>query len=175
VGGTEQLARTRRIAFLAGLGLAVLLIAGWRTSGHDALPGLELNVLVNPTGAIEVRPAGQVAAERDLRPGGDPAAGRFTIRNQTGQRLRLRLRTELAPQPVQRLVVLRLRSAGGRTLFRGSLSELRRWQRTGLELAPGQRRRVQLRAWLPDSVERGYEARKLDVALHLGADWSAGP
>jgi hypothetical protein len=56
-------------------------------------------------------------------------------------------------------------SVDGEPLFRGSLARLRRWTRRSFHLRPHQSRKLEVRAWLPRSTQRGYEFRSDDVTL----------
>jgi hypothetical protein len=103
-----------------------------------------------------------------MRPG-RPENGKETrlgVENQTARPLELRMRARPSIRDLDRLLAVRV-SAGEQELFAGRLGVLRSWTRTPLQLRSGETRPVTVRIWLPDSVGRGYEARRDDIVLEL--------
>jgi hypothetical protein len=101
--------------------------------------------------------------EARLRPGGPRAGGTFTIRNQTGEDLAVALRAEVSSTSLNGLLEVRVRG-GGRLLAESALEGLR-VRPIRLQLASGQRARLDLEAWLPSQVLDGYEGALVDVTL----------
>ena len=61
-------------------------------------------------------------------------------------------------------------SAGERTISTGTLGEFRTWTRDGLTLDDGEKRTLELRAWLPEGGERNHEGVILDATVELRAE-----
>jgi len=163
----------KRIVFVVGFGAAVTApVTLARLPPHPAPPGLAVRVLVQRTGALDVRPTGRIVAAPSLRPGAPPAAGTADVVNESGQGLHLRVRATPPARAVDRLVVVRV-SSFGQTLFRGRLSALRDWRPTPLELPPGAAAPLTVEVGIPRTAATGWEAESLDLALELDADWEA--
>lgn len=157
-----------RVAFLAGLALAVVAVLGWRMPvGSDTL-ALELRLIVNSTGELGVSPAGQIAARNDLEPrtDHDGLQAETSVTNQTGRPVLLGARALPSSRDLDNRLAVSV-EAGGRILFRGELGKLRRPTRRSVRLRPGRTVPLTVVAWLPARVRSGYEGRIEDVTLEL--------
>jgi hypothetical protein len=164
---TPSKALTRLIGLLIGCTLSVGFVASGQMPQHSGLPGARLKIVSAPTRELSVAPHGRFLSARDMRPGRtrEEARGKVTVTNVTGSALVVRLRGRPSTSDLDRLLRIRI-TAGTERLFEGRLSELRRWSRRALRLAPAEKRRLAVRAWLPSSVTgEGYRAR--DLALRL--------
>jgi hypothetical protein len=135
--------------------------------------GADVTVTAGPTGELAVSPVGVVASIRRMVPGPEGTPARFTVRNQTGVRLTVRVRALPSIAELDDLMRVRMRSNGQR-VFDGSLGALRAWTDATVTLASGQERDIELWAWLPPSVRSGYEGRILDVGLDFGTARAGG-
>jgi hypothetical protein len=79
---------------------------------------------------------------------------------------RLRLRAMPALQDLDALLTVRVR-ADSRTVFGGRLSELRRWTRSPVRLAPGEDTRLVVELSLPRDGAARSEGRTGDLELEL--------
>jgi len=167
--GPKNSGYIRLTGFLLGCALAVGLVLSGRTpEGHAGSPA-SLTISSKPTTELGVSPAGELLSERNLKPGGRQAHATVGIANFTAHALPVRLRVASTGQDLDRILVIELGTPGKR-LFRGRLGELRSWSKRPLRLAPRQKRRVEIRAWIPASVRDGYQGRSADVEL----EWKAG-
>jgi hypothetical protein len=53
----------------------------------------------------------------------------------------------------------------GRPVFSGRLAELRSWTRKRIRVRPGAVQKLQFEAWLPMSIDSGFEGRSLELQL----------
>ena len=157
-----------RLAFIAGLAVAVALVLGWRVPPGSGALGLELRLVVNSTGELGVAPAGQIAGRNDLQPRSshDRLGGGTTVTNQTARGLRVSVRARPSSRDLDDRLVVTV-GAGGRRLFRGPLGELRSPTRRSVLLAAGSSAPLTVSARLPARVRTGYEARIEDLTLEL--------
>jgi len=159
----------RFTGLLLGCALAVGLVLSGRTpAGHAGSPA-SLTISSKPTTELGVSPVGELLSERNLKPGGREAHATIGLANFTARALSVRLRVASSGQDLDRILVIELGTAGER-VFRGRLGELRSWSARRLRLAPRQKRRVEVRAWIPASVRDGYHGRSADVEF----EWKAG-
>jgi hypothetical protein len=144
---------------------AALTVAARPAGGHgEALPA-SLSLAALQDGAVEVSPAAPAAVLRSprLRPGGH-ASGVLRLRNQTGTELQLGLRGRPSSTALDGLVRVQV-IAGHRELSNTTLQGLRKGTEASIPLAPRESARLRVRAWLPASIETGYEGREVKVML----------
>jgi hypothetical protein len=98
-----------------------------------------------------------------MRPGSH-ARGSFTLSNQTGETLAVRLRAKPNSTALDGTAQVRLESHG-HVLSEGTLQALRQGTAKAVRLAPGGTAPVHVVAWIPAEVETGYEGRDVAVAL----------
>ncbi|HKO39303.1 MAG TPA: hypothetical protein VJU14_13140 [Solirubrobacterales bacterium] len=155
----------RAAGALLGLTLAVTLLLVSRPGAVGAGAPAAVSVAIVPVGELEVTPAPPrpVLEARSLRPGGPPASGAFTVRNQTGEDLAVALRADMDSTALNGLLEVRVRS-GDRVLSESSLESLR-VRPPRLQLASGERADLSIEAWLPSQVLEGYEGAIVDVTL----------
>ncbi|MGC1167153.1 MAG: hypothetical protein WA862_13715 [Solirubrobacterales bacterium] len=155
----------RAAGVLLGLALAVTVVLVSLPGASGAGAPAAVSIAVAPAGELEVLPASPrpVLEARSLRPGGPRASGAFTVRNQTGESLRVALRAAVDSTALNGLLEVRVR-AGGRLLSESTLEGLR-VRPIRLRLASGQRALLSFEAWLPAEVLDGYEGALVDVTL----------
>lgn len=153
---------------LAGIALALVALSTWQVPRGTGVPRGALTFTTWPTGELEVRPGTPFLEDTDLRPRAAAGApkGAFTLRNQTPVALGVRFRARPSIPDLDGLLRVRI-GAAGRTLYTGSLGDLRRWTARSLALRSGQRARVEVRAWVPESARDGYQGRIADVTFEL--------
>jgi hypothetical protein len=155
----------RAAGALLGIALAVTLLIASRPGAAGAGAPAAVAFAVAPVGELEVvpPPPKPVLEARSLRPGGPRARSGFTLRNQTGEDLAVALRAEVDSTALNGLLEVSVRS-GGRLLVESTLESLR-VRPIRLQLASGQRARLDLETWLPAQVLDGYEGALVDVTL----------
>jgi hypothetical protein len=155
----------RAAGALLGLTLAVTLLLVSRPGAADAGAPASLSVAIAPVGELEISPAPPqpVLEARSLRPGGPPASGAFTVRNQTGEDLTVVLRADVSSTALNGLLEVRIQS-GGRVLSESTLESLR-VRPLRLQLNSGEGIPLSIEAWLPAQVLEGYEGALVDVTL----------
>lgn len=163
---TDSIAKT--LGLLAGLALAVVLLASWRVLSPAGTPGAEVAFVAMPPGELTVSPAGELMRGRELRAGGQAISSRATLRNITGQRLAVRVRLAPSTPDLDRLLRVELR-AGEVVLAAGTLGELRRWSSRTAALAAGESRGLSAKAWLSPDAGAGAAGLLVDVTLELRA------
>jgi hypothetical protein len=155
----------KRLGILLGVVLAGAALAAWRVPGGESTLGADIRVDAVQTGEIGVSPVRPFVNAASLLPGGS-AAGHVALRNQTGVPLRVRLRALPSTPDLDSLAQMRIES-GSRTLFTGSLGELRRAGTGPLALAPGASRKLHVGISLPTGLRSGYQGRIVDITLQL--------
>jgi hypothetical protein len=148
-----------------GLSLALAVLLASRPGAAGSPLPASVNFSLAPTGALEARPAPpQTSVLRSsLRPGGRAGDGRFSLRNQSGGRLRVSLRARPDSTALDGLLRLRLRQ-GSRLLADTTLQGLASHP-ASFALASGERARFQVRAWIPAEIRGGAAGALVRVAL----------
>jgi hypothetical protein len=166
----------RAAGALLGICLAVALLLVSRPDAAGAPLPASVRIAVAPVGELEIAPAPPRAAlvANALRPGGRPARGAFTARNQTGEDLTVVLQADADSTALNGLLGVRV-GAGNGPVEQTTLEGLR-LHPIRLRLDSGQRTRLRLEAWLPAEVLSGYEGRQVEVTLTpvLHAEEGAG-
>ena len=158
--------RTARIAALVlGLLAAVAVAFNGRMPEGSGRLGLDLKLVVQPTGELAVSPSGAVIRASGLEAGTE-RSGELTVRNQTAAPVDVQLRMTAAGREVDRLLWIEAAS-GDTTLLRGPLGHARSWTARSLRLAPGDARPLRVRVWLPEGAGSGYRGRIEDMTLEL--------
>jgi hypothetical protein len=159
----------RRAGFLCGLALVAVALLAWRIPpGEGRLVGADLIFSSGQTGELAVSPAGPFLTLTSFGPASGIASGEFQVVNRTGRRLAVHVRAEPDSEDLDRLLRVRL-SAGSSGVARGELGRLRAWSTRPFVLGSGERRRVELEAWFPRSLNRGYVGTIETVSLQLQA------
>lgn len=158
----------KALGLLAGLALAIALLASWRVAAPGGVAGAEVAFTTMPPGELTVAGAGSLIRSRGLRPGGRPVTGRAKLRNIAGKRLAVRARLAPSNPDLDRLLRVELR-AGDIDLAAGTLGELRRWSPRALRLDPGASSALSAKAWIPRGDGRGAAGRLVDVTVELRA------
>jgi hypothetical protein len=163
---TQHRAIPRALGALAGIALAAGLVATARPS--DEVPSLPASArfTVPLSGELAVDPAfpRPVLEAAGLRPDGPHAAASFDLRNQTGKTLGVAFRAKSGASGLDGLLRVRLRSAG-KTIADATLQGLRAGSDVPVELASGAGAEIRVEAWIPVSVDSGYESRSANVSL----------
>lgn len=157
---------TRAIGAAIGLGLVAALIFSARPAGgHGGVLPASLRFTASLDGAVAAEPAAPepLLASGPMRPGSH-ARGDFTLRNETGETLAVRLRAKPSSTALDGTAQVRLESRGV-VLSEGTLQALRQGTTEAIQLAPGATAPVHVVAWIPAEVETGYEGRDVAVAL----------
>jgi hypothetical protein len=157
---------TRAIGAAIGLSLvAALIVAARPAGGHGGVLPATLRFTAALDGAVAAEPAAPkpLLASGPMRPGSH-ARGSFTLRNQTGETLAVRLRAKPSSTQLDGTAQVRLESRGI-VLSEGTLQALRQGTNEAVRLRPGGAAVVQVTAWIPAEVETGYEGRNVSVAL----------
>jgi hypothetical protein len=157
---------TRAIGAAIGLGLvAALIVMARPAGGHGGVLPASLRFTAVLDGSVEVDPASPkpLLASGPMRPGSHVSGG-FTLRNQTGEVLAVRLRAKPDSTALDGTAQVRLLSRG-KVLAEGTLQALRQGTAEAVRLQPGAASRVRVLAWIPAEVETGYEGRNVAVAL----------
>jgi hypothetical protein len=155
----------RWLGRLAGAGAAVVLLAQGHVATGTEVPPLRLTLEAVPAGETAVRPVGRVMDARALAAGAAAALVTLHLADRTGRGTRVRLRAAGPPQEAEGLVRVRL-SVPPRTLFDGSLHDLRQWSRA-VRMGPADETAVTVRAWLAPDVPGAYRGREVRVRLEL--------
>lgn len=145
-------------AFLAGLAVAAIAVAGWRVPTHST-PGASLKVVAVGTNELQASPAHPFSVSGDLKPGfSRGGVGRVTLHNTMAQPLAVRIHTLPSVTDLDRL--LRVRASGaGKQVFLGSLGDLRSWTRRQFVVPAHGKTVLQTQFWLPSWVKRGFQNR----------------
>lgn len=155
--------------FSAGLAVAAFLVAANRVEASVGDLGADVSISTLATGELAL-PTQPFLRGVQLRPA---PAGRaidvdLPVGNHTGFALGVRMRALPSNTELDRVLRLHVRN-GNRTLFRGTLGELRRWTPANLRLAPSATQHLRVRAWVGASAGSTYQGRMSDVSLELKA------
>jgi hypothetical protein len=153
-------------AFLAGLAVAAIAVAGWRVPTHST-PGASLKVVAVGTSELQAFPAHPFTISNEIKPGlGRGGAGRVTLHNTMAQPLAVRIHTLPSVTDLDRL--LRVRASGaGKQVFLGSLGGLRSWTKRQFVVPAHGKTLLETRFWLPQSVRRGFQNRTATVTIEF--------
>lgn len=156
-----------RIAgFACGLAVAAGVVISGMTPASHARLGAQLEIETLSTGELAASPDGIFLEADGLEPGGPDAGahGVSRITNQTATPLDLRARVLPSSRNLDRLLRVRITAAGKR-IFDDRLALLREWTQRSFRLRAAHEAEIQVRAWLPASVEPGYEASGTRLTL----------
>jgi hypothetical protein len=161
-------AKTNHLVRLAGFSIGAVIAIGVVLAGRmpesQAEAPARLLVASQPTTELGVSPAGADFLAAGLRPGGRPARGVLTLDNFTERPLRVAMRVTSPQHDLDSLV--RVRAAlRGRPVFAGRLADLRSWTREPLRLPADRLHKLQFEAWLPMSIDSGFEGRSVELEL----------
>jgi hypothetical protein len=158
----------RWTAFTAGCLIAVSVVLGGKLPEGRAAAGVTLSLSSQPTAELGVSPPANPFLEtRELTPGGPPARAGLELSNYTTRKLAIRARLQPGDRDLDSLVQAAL-TVDRRSVFQGSLSELRSRSAARFDLGPAGRRRLGLRLWLPRSVEHDFQGRSAQLSLAIG-------
>lgn len=160
----DRITRIAAIAIGAAIVLAIVLSAR-PAGGHGGVLPASLRVTASQDGAISITPAAPepVLEDARLRPGGH-ARGELLLRNQTGERLAVRLRAEPSSTALDGILRVRI-EAGGEEVFDSTLQALRQGTAGPIRIGPGEAVEARVSAWIPAIEATGYEGRDVDVLL----------
>ena len=150
--------------FLAGLAIAAVLVAGWRVPAPKA-PGASLRVTAAGTSELTSTPAHPFLVTSDLQPG-HPVSRKVVLTNTMAQPLAVRLHAVPVDQDLDKLLLVKA-SAGGKTVFAGTLGELRHWSPRSFVVPYRGQTALQTSFWLAKSTRHGYQQRTGDIDLEF--------
>jgi hypothetical protein len=152
-------------AFLAGLAVAAIAVAGWRVPTHST-PGASLQVVAVGTSELQTSPAHPFAISSNLKPGATPGVGNVDLHNTMAQPLAVRIHA--VPSVTDLDPLLRVEaSAAGQVVYRGRLNGLRSWTRRDFVVPSHGYSTLETRFWLPGSVKRGFQNRVATVTIEF--------
>ena len=140
-----------------------------RTAGSSRV---DVRMLANQTGSLQVTPPGPVLNAHGLRPGQDGVAGGITLRNVTAEPLAVRIGAKSAGPEVDDVLHIAVKHRG-QALFRGPLGRLRQGARRPLRLSSGRSVHLAIRASIPDGLQSGFLGRARDVLLQFATSSTA--
>ncbi len=153
-------------AFLAGLAVAAIAVAGWRVPTQST-PGASLEVVAVGTNELRATPAHPFSISNSIKPGAEHGGdGRVALRNTMAQPLAVGIRAVPSVPDLDRLLRVKA-SAEGRSVFRGSLHDLRSWTKRRFVVPSHGRTMLQTRFWLSDSVRHGFQSRGVRVTIEF--------
>lgn len=150
--------------FLAGLAIAAVLVAGWRVPAPKA-PGASLRVTAAGTSELTGTPAHSFLVASDLQPG-HPVSRKVMLTNTMAQPLAVRIHAVPVNQDLDKLLQVKA-SAGGKTVFAGTLGNLRDWSPQRFVVPAGAQAALQTRFWIAKSARYGYQQRTGDIKLEF--------
>jgi hypothetical protein len=162
----------RIVALASGLLLALAVVATHQVPAGTGQLGFDVELSTGSTGELAVAPQGRVAIASGLTPGGRSAAGSVIVENQTAARIGLAPVVD-APETEADGSVWIAVTRSGRTLANRPLALMRGAKRPAFSLAPHERARLRLHAWLPKRTPAGWEGRITRAQIGWRA-WSGG-
>jgi hypothetical protein len=144
----SSLDATKWIGAAAGILLAVALVLSWKVPAEGRPLPAEVSLRADPSGELELRPASDFLSAERLEVGGRAASGRVLLHNITPVTLAVRVRLEPSSPALDRALLVRLESDGGR-LAEARLGALRRWSTRSLRIRSGRSAVLRARVWLP--------------------------
>lgn len=160
----DRITRIAAVALGAAIVFVIVMLAR-PAGGHGGILPASLRVAVSQDGALVVSPAAPkpVLEDARLRPGAH-AGGELRLRNQTGERLAVRLRAEPSSTALDGILRVRI-EAGGQSVFDSTLQALRQGTEDAVLIGAGRAAPVHVSAWIPATEATGYEGRQVDVLL----------
>jgi hypothetical protein len=152
-------------AFLAGLAVAAVAVAGWRVPTHE-IAGANLQLVAVGTSELQTSPAHPFTIKSNLKPGREGAVGQVRLHNTMAQPLAVRIHALRSVTDLDRLLRVEA-SAGGRVLYRGPLKGLRSWTKRAFVVPTRGHAVLQAKVWLPASVRRGFQNRVATVTIEF--------
>jgi hypothetical protein len=167
--GNKHYRWERRTGFLLGLAISLVLVAAWQVPAGTGRLGLDVRVVANQTGELQVAPVGAFVTGTGLEGGGaDTARGQTEVTNQTGRTLDVRMRLLPNNRDVDQVLLVDAQG-GGRPLYSGPLGGSRRWSREAVRVAPGNSFEIDVRLRVPEGASEHYRGRMADITLELSS------
>jgi hypothetical protein len=154
----------RFAGFAIGVAIAVSVVLAGRMPESQGEAPARLTVASQPTTELGLKPAGAEFLAGTLRPGEPPARGVLTLDNYTARPLLAAMRVTSPQHDLDSVVRVRA-SLSGRRVFSGPLGELRAWTRRPLRVPAKGVHKLEFRAWVPMSIDSGYEGRSVELQL----------
>ena len=163
--------RSDRVARIAGailaLGVVSAVIVVSRIPGGTGRLGADVTFITTPTGELAVSPTGPILQLSGLQPAPGPTkTGSFTVTNIASDTISIGLRALPSTRDLDELLRVQV-TAGGDDLFDGTLSGLTAGSPLSLRLGAGRSADLVVAAWLPVSLDDGYQGRIDDVTLQF--------
>jgi hypothetical protein len=153
-------------AFLAGLAVAAIAVAGWRVPTHST-PGASLKVVAVGSNELQAYPAHPFSISSDLRPGASRGGvGQLSLLNTMAQPLAVRIHALPSVTDLNHLLRVKV-SSGGEVVYRGQLEGLRSWTKRHFVVPTHGQATLQTRFWLPASVRHGFQNRVATVTIEF--------
>ena len=161
-------AKTNHLVRLAGFSIGAVIAIGVVLAGRmpesQAEAPARLSVASTPITQLGVSPAGADFLTAGLRPGGRRGRGVLKLDNFTARPLPVEMRVTSPQRDLDSMVRVRM-ALRGRPVFEGRLAELRSWTRKPIRVRAGAVQKLQVEAWLPMSIDSGFEGRSLELQL----------
>ena len=121
-------------------------------------------MLATPTGELRVYPTGAFLRARGLGPKDRAVRGTLLVENVSPVPGRVRVRAVAPERDVDGVIRVRVRGEG-RTLFSGTLGELRRWSRGSVTLSPLEGTTLQVKVSVPPRARDSFVGRTGDATV----------
>jgi hypothetical protein len=155
------------LGLLAGFCAIAMWVALAGRPAEAPAPSASIRVAAAASGALAVTPLGQpVLHGAALRPGTPGESGMVSIRNQTPRPLDVSLRLTAIQGELDHSAWIEV-SDGPATVLRTLLSRAHAWSSRTIGLAPGARRRLRARVWIPRGAADGWQAARGDLSLEF--------
>jgi hypothetical protein len=159
----------RLLGFGLGLGIAAAVLAASSVPAGNGMARAHLTMSAQSSGELAFSTNAPFLSASDLTPRRSaPASGTLLVRNQTGERLAIRLRALPSLPDLDDMLEVTVK-AGRRPVFSGHLKQLRAWTRRSFAVGSGRRVALEVRAWLPADVGDGYRGRVVDAPIEFRA------
>jgi hypothetical protein len=152
-----------RAGFVAGLVVVAVALLAWRVPGGDGTLGADVIFAANPSGELVISPTGPFITAAGLEPS-DQREAKLEVKNQTGSTLALRPRAVADTRDLDRILRVEVKG-GSKVLFSGPLGRLANGTSRALRVEPGETRSLNVRIWLPTSIQTGYQGRMASVHM----------
>lgn len=155
----------RGIGFILGVSLAVTAVVGWRLPRGTGRLGADVAIAFLQTGELQLSDTTPLITSSGLQPGAT-ANGTVEVHNSSPVRLSVSIVAQPSITDLDSLLWVEI-TAAGRRIFHGPLGDLREGS-DRFTISPTQTRTLGVRAWLPTTVDGGFEGRIDEINLTFG-------
>jgi hypothetical protein len=156
----------RLAGFALGVAATVFALAGWRVERGRPPAGTLVRVVAEAPGDLSVTGRAKVVAH-DLAPG-DSTSGTLVLANDRTSAADVHARAMGPAGETADALRIDVRSSG-KSLYRGSLAGLANWTVPSVQVGPGLRARVHVRAWIPAAAPSSLAGQAVHVRLQFAA------